>query len=272
MIVEIVLLIISCVFTFRFLKKWYQTIFLKWPPIESKAVKYTLNVLPLISLVIYLITLNLFASFDVVDNIFYIAFYTLLGFVWLNFGMFAMALFLDISWVDDVVNMNNKAALLSIAGGFTGLALIYAGANIGDGPGWWCVIFAGGLGLAAWVIIAIIVNLFTNIFERITVDRDIKCGIRIGFFFLASGIILARASAGDWTSSSMTVVEFAAGWPVLPLSLLAILVEYYFIYKSKQPYNRNYDNGSSDNIAVSVFSGVVYTAIAIISVILIPLN
>jgi hypothetical protein len=70
----------------------------------------------------------------------------------------------------------------------------------------------------------------------------------------------------------MTVVEFAAGWPVLPLSLLAILVEYYFIYKSKQPYNRNYDNGSSDNIAVSVFSGVVYTAIAIISVILIPLN
>lgn len=266
MIIEFLLFVLSGFYTFRFLKKWYKASSSIWPPIKSMAVKYTLNLLPLISLVIYLFTLTILASFDVVDSIYYIAFYILLGYAWLYFGLFVMAFFFDLSWVDDGFNMNNKAALFPITGGFLGLSIIYAGANIGDGPGWWCVIFAGGLGLVAWVLMALIVNLFTKIFERITVERDIPCGIRIGCYLLASGIILGRASSGDWTSFSMTIVEFSVGWPVLPLSLLAIILEYYYIYKSKQPYNR-----TSDNITSSILWGALYVIIAILSVVFIML-
>ncbi len=233
---------------------------------KKLTVKNALTYLPLISLVIYLYTMTVLASFDVVDSFIYIVLYTLLGFAWLYYGLMAMAYFFDLSWVDDALNMNNKAALFSVTGGFLGLTIIYAGANIGDGPGWWCVVFAGGLGLAAWILIALVVNKFTKVFERITVERDISCGIRIGSYLLASGIILGRASAGDWTSFSMTIIEFWVGWPVLPLALLAILSEFYFIYKS-EPHN----NKEQNNITSSIFLSAVYTAIAIASVISAPL-
>lgn len=262
--IEILLFIFTAYFTIKFLINWYKFINNVWQPRESAAIKYFFNLLPLVALVIYIITLKCFASYDVVDSFFYIFFYTLLGYVWLYFGLKVMARYLDLSWIDDVLNNNNKAALLAIIGGYIGMAVIYAGANVGDGPGWWCVIFAGGLGFIAWVILAMIVHLFTKAFERITVDRDISCGIRIGCYLLASGIILGRASAGDWTSVYMTVVEFGAGWPVLLLTLFAILVE--FLYSRKL---RSYPITAFD--ADSIFCGVVYVIIAVASVILIPL-
>ena len=50
----------------------------------------------------------------------------------------------------DIV-LDNKAAVFPAAGGFVGVTLIYAGANTGDGPGWWVVLFAAGLGLITWL-------------------------------------------------------------------------------------------------------------------------
>ena len=177
-----------------------------------------------------------------------------------------MAYFFDLSWIDDALNMNNISAMYAVIGGFLGLSIIYAGANIGDGLGWWCVIFAGGLGIGTWILMGIVVDKITKAFERITVDRDISCGIRIGSYLLASGIILGRASAGDWTSFSMTVIEFGVGWPVLPLTMLTVIVEYYYNNLS-EPQN----NGKPGNKIGSIFWGVVYTAIAIASVIEAPL-
>lgn len=262
--IELLLFVISAFYTYKFLKKWYQALSAMWPPKQISVVKNTLKYLPLVSLAIYLFTLTVLASFDVVDSFIYITLYTTLGYAWLNLGLVLMAYFFDMSWVDDAINNNNKAALFSVTGGFVGLSLIYAGANIGDGPGWWCVVFAGGLGLIAWIIMALIINLFTKIFERITVERDISCGIRIGTYLLASGIILGRASSGDWTSFGATVVEFMVGWPVLPLSLLTIIVEYFYIKKSK-----SWEYKNSDNIKSSIFWGIAYVATAIASVILV---
>lgn len=53
--------------------------------------------------------------------------------------------FFDLSWKDDILNGNNKSALAAFAGGFLGAAAIYAAANIGDGPGWWCFLLASGV-------------------------------------------------------------------------------------------------------------------------------
>jgi len=186
-----------------------------------------------------------------------------LGVVWLYLGITLMSCVFDLSWIDDALNLNNNAALIAVAGGFLGLAFIYSGANVGDGPGWWCVVFTGVLGLTVWIVLGRIINKFTQVFERITVERDIGCGIRFGSYLLASGIILARACAGDWTSFLMTVVEFMDGWPVLALAGLLILVERYFINRAESDENNN-------SFFDSTLWGVVFILIAIAVVFLLP--
>ena len=45
------------------------------------------------------------------------------------------------------------------------------------------------------------INLLTDISERVSVDRDMGSGIRFGVYLIASSLILAYASGGDWTST-----------------------------------------------------------------------
>lgn len=261
---ELFVFLISGFFTFRFFKKWYQLLFGMWPPERYKFVRYTFGWLPVLVFIIILYTLKVLASFDVVNDPFYIIFYILLGYTWLYFGLLFMSIFFDLSWIDDAVILNNKAAVISVSGGLLGLAILYSGANIGDGPGWWCVIFAGGLGLAAWLLLALLINSLTQVFGRITIERDISCGIRFGLYLLAAGIILGRASAGDWTSFGRTIMEFMDGWPALPLTALAVLAERYYLNKSETGRN------AKENYFSSVLWGAVYIILAVAAVMLLP--
>ncbi len=263
---ELVLLFSTGYYTIISIYGWYQRLPGIGPVSRDKTTKYVMGLLPAVSFVIITFTLKVLASFDVVDDMIYIIFYVVLGYAWTFLGMRAVFIFFDISWIDDVLSLNNKAALYAVSGAFLGLVTIYSGANIGDGPGWWCVIFAGGLGLISWFILARVLNSFTQVFERITVDRDIYCGIRFGAYLLASGIILARASAGDWTSFYSTIIEFLVGWPVLPLTGLAILIERYYIYKAKL-------NESITNTYLfgSLYWAMAYLMIAVASIVVFPL-
>ncbi len=262
---EIVVFIVSALLTGRFVVKWYRKLCNIWPAERAQFSRVILGILPVFVLIAFLYTLNSLASFDVVGAWIYKAFYVLLGFAWLSVGLALMSLWLDISWIDDAVNMNNQGALWAVTGGALGQAIIYCGANIGDGPGWWCVIFAGGLGTAAWFVLAYAASKITGISERITVERDVSCGIRFGFLLLANGIILGRASAGDWTSFSMTLIEFVDGWPVLFLTVFAIIVEVlHMAWQHSGASNR------PSRVLSSICCGAVYVAIAIIVVILLP--
>lgn len=232
-IYEIILLLFSAYFTYRGIKNWYKNLEHYTLFGQDKTIFFVLTLLPVVSFCMILCTLKVLASFDVTDDIIYLIFYILLGFTWTFLGVNLVFLFFDLSWIDDLVNLNNKSALFAFSGAFLGLVTIYSGANVGDGPGWWCVIFAGSLGLVSWFLLGRIVHSFTQVFERITIERDINCGIRMGAYLLSSGLILGRASAGDWTSFYSTIVEFLVGWPVLPLTLLAIVVELYYAKKAK---------------------------------------
>lgn len=263
---EFILLVFSIFYTGVSISSWYKKLQEVEPVRRDKVIKYVMTFLPIASFFIILFILKVLASFDVVNDFIYIIFYILLGYSWTFLGLLFVFRFFDISWVDDVLNLNNKAALYTVSGAFLGIVLIYSGANIGDGPGWWCVIFAGGLGIITWFLLGRLVHSVTDVFERITVDRDINCGFRTGAYLLASGIILARASAGDWTSFSSTVVEFLVGWPVLLLTALAIVVERHYINKATL-------EGSINNTfsISSVNWGLIYFFIAIISVAMFPL-
>ena len=222
---EILLFLISLCLLCIFLFRWYKPLSKTWPPKRNRATKIMLGLLPAVFLIIIFITLKFFASFDVVDSVFYIIFYIVLGYAWMYGGLLLMSICFDLHWLDDVVYLNNKAALAAVAGEFLALALIYAGANVGDGPGWWCVLFAATLGIAAWLATGFVVHYCTGIFERITVDRDLGCGIRFFLYLLCSGAILGYACSGDWTSFSMTIEEFGAAWPILPLTAVFIIIE-----------------------------------------------
>ena len=206
----------------RFLYFWYRPLLCAWPASRGLAGRLVLGLLPAAAFMIILFTLQTMASYDVVG--FWVFFYIVLGYAWLLGGMHLLERF-DLASACDAVYLDNKAALFPMVGGFIGVSLIYAGANIGDGPGWWVILIAGSLGFAVWFCLALLLGHCCGITERITVGRDMGCGIRFGAYLIASGLILARASGGDWTSLYYTVLEFTVGWPVLPLALFAFLAE-----------------------------------------------
>lgn len=264
---ELIIFFASCYLSYKFFRRWYSTSLNAWPSHRVKPIRITLMLLPFISFMIILYTLRVLASFDVVSDPVYIIFYLILGYGWIHLSLILVSLLFDISWIDDGLNLANEVSLVPISGSFLAITLIYSGANIGDGPGWWCVVIAAGLGMLAWFGIGYAINKFTGVFERITVGRDMGCGIRIGGYLLGSGIILARASAGDWTSFQMTLIEFLAGWPVLLLALLTYAVEIYHINNFPERYP-----GKENNITGSVFMGAFYTVISILFVMLSPLK
>jgi hypothetical protein len=122
------------------------------------------------------------------------------------------------------------------AGGLTGLTLCFAGANIGDGPGWWVVLYAASLSTVTLFAVWACLERLTHVSEAVTVDRDVASGLRLGGFLAAAGLILGRAVAGDWVSVGATNVEFVRmAWPVLVLLVLAVPVERVFRPSVEQP-------------------------------------
>ena len=261
---EFIALIISMILAFRFFFKWFNSLRV-WRGKGKSADKFVLASLPVAAFFIILVTLRTVASVEVVDDGFWIFFYLVFGFAWISCGVGLMSLIFDISWIHDILGNGNNAALAAVAGGFLGTAAIYSASNVGEGPGWWCVLFTGVLGMAVWLLLACVMNKITGIFESITIERDMASGIRFGAYLLASGIILWRACAGDWTSFGTTIIELVDGWPVLLLTAFATAVEIRLAHKAEADY---YDSGRVMLPGVAV--GVIYLMFAFICVTLLP--
>jgi uncharacterized membrane protein YjfL (UPF0719 family) len=179
--------------------------------------------------------LRTLASFDVVDAPQYLFMYIVLGLAWLRAFEIGFA-WLGLSVRDDVVERGNRAATLAAAGAFTGLTACYAGANIGDGPGWWVVVFSAGLATVTWLLAWFTLAFFTPVADTVAIDRDPAAGLRLGAFLAASGLVLGRAVAGDWVSQDATVNDFVtSAAPVLLLLAMAMSVEYYARPTAERP-------------------------------------
>jgi hypothetical protein len=183
-----------------------------------------INAAPLVCMAGLTAVLLTLSSFDVRQSPLYIGFYLVIGAAWLApAGTFFSVL--GFSWKDDVVANKNMAATIVFCAVLAGQTATYSGANIGDGPGWWCVFVAGGLALGSWLLLWLIIQLIANVADQITVERDLLCGIRFGTYLVASGIIFGRGAAGDWTSFEATVREFGIVWPVLIPALITAVLE-----------------------------------------------
>jgi hypothetical protein len=186
------------------------------------------------------VVLKTLASFDVREAPEYLTLYTLLGLAWMSFGG---GPWLGVSARDDVGERGNVAAFWLYAGAVLGCAACYAGANVGDGPGWWCVVWAGMLATAGWAGTFHLLHGVTGIVEHVTVDRDVASGVRAASFLLVSGVLWGRGGAGDWTSAFHTVLELRAAWPVALLFVKAVWVERLVKPRPDRPHGALFRHG-----------------------------
>jgi uncharacterized membrane protein YjfL (UPF0719 family) len=175
------------------------------------------------------------AADDVRGDSIYVFFYLVMGAAWVAVSIYTLAL-LGLSLRDDVVERGNRAAGVALAGALVGLTLCYAGGNIGNGPGWWVVVFSAGLATGTLFLLWFALDQVTGLADTVTIDRDRAAGLRLAGYFVAGGLILGRAVAGDWESAAGTVADFVRlGWPVAPLFLAAFLVERSFRPTPEKP-------------------------------------
>jgi hypothetical protein len=91
------------------------------------------------------IILKLYAAEDVRHAGEYLLMYSAMGAGWV--GILALYFFpyFGFHYLDDAVERANPAATAAICGALIGFTFAFAGGNIGDGPGWWVVVFSSGL-------------------------------------------------------------------------------------------------------------------------------
>ncbi len=180
---------------------------------------------PVVAMGGLVVVLTHFAAADVVNDEAYILYYFGLGAAWLGLAL-SLTPLLGLSLRDDVAERGNGAALTTWTGAAIGVGACFAGANIGDGPGWWCVLWAAGLATAALFVMWAILWRGSAVMEAISIERDRAAGLRLGALLGAAGLIAGRGAAGDWSGFFPTVVEFTqAAWPLLPMLVLALLLE-----------------------------------------------
>ena len=165
------------------------------------------------------------ASFDVVGAPAYLYMYVVLGLAWLRVSEWLFR-FAGLSARDDIAERGNRAAVPAVAGALAGVTFCYAGANVGDGPGWWVVIFSAGLATATLFGAWLLLGHFGHGIDAVTIDRDPAAGVRLGAVLAACGLVLGRAVAGDWESAMQTVIDAIPALPAVVLILgVALVVE-----------------------------------------------
>ena len=165
-----------------------------------------------------------------------VVFLTGLGGAW---SITAVMLFpwLGLSIRDDAMERRNPAALLALLGALLAVQLTFAAGNLGEGPSYWNNVFSAALGTGGLLCLWFMLELGGRVSASIAEERDVASGVTLGGFLVASGLILARAVAGDWHSASATLHDFLRdGRPAAGLWLLALVMEWLLRPSRRRPF------------------------------------
>jgi len=221
---EVMVVIVSAVVAAMVWYRWYSAVL-----VRSLVMRNTSRPLfvaaPVVCLALLYAILLRWAADDVRHSGTYMTFYMVAGAAWVGLSA-KFCCFLGVSPRDDAVERQNLAAAFAAAGALVGITFCFAGGNVGNGPGWWVVVFSAGLASGAFFALWALVEWLTGVSESVTVERADGAGLRLGGFLAGTGLILGRSVAGDWVSAEATVRDFVTvAWPVLPLAVAAILAE-----------------------------------------------
>ena len=225
---EIFALIVCVVIGFIGWSRWIGGLLFLKPLVRKRETRTVALIAPLSAAAVMLFVLLKWSSHDVQSNIVYISFYFAMWFGWLGASQLLLPYF-GLSVRDDLFERQNPAAAVAIAGALIGITLAFAGGNIGDGPGWWVVVFSSGLATGTLVLLWVFGNLISRVEEAITIDRDVAAGWRALGFFVGGGLVVGRAAAGNWQSAGATVSDFIGkGWPVLIVWAVTVVLDVAF--------------------------------------------
>ena len=172
---------------------------------------------------INVIVLRFLAASDVRNDARYIVMYLLMSLAAATFTMVALRIFgLRTA---DIAERGNRAAPILVFCSLIAGAFAFAGANIGDGPGFHVVIASAMLSYGAIFVLAFIHTGAARTMYRILVDRDRGTAFRFGCLLIACGLVLGRAVAGTLVDAGSTLADFfRLGWPAAVLVLVDIMV------------------------------------------------
>lgn len=219
-LVLVVSLIVACVLWGKSIYEIFQVRYHRAPVLRAASC----GVLLLCGFTLHYV-LRRYASHDVRDSTTYTTFYMIMGAAWVGAAIRIWQM-LGISTRDDLLERENTAAAFAIFGALIALTFCFAGGNVGDGPGWWVVVFAALLSTGALFLLWCVLDRLGGVGEAITVDRDTASGLRAAGYLIGSGVILGRAVAGNWVSAGATIVDFGAlGWPALIVIAIGVALE-----------------------------------------------
>src|SRR5512133_1180330 len=119
---------------------WYAAVLQVRACSAARPRRGLLALMPLVCGISLLAVLRTLASADVVDAPPYLFMYTAMGMAWVTVFGRATSL-LGLGYRFDVLERNNGAAAIVVAAALLSLTACFAGGNVGDGPGWWVVVF-----------------------------------------------------------------------------------------------------------------------------------
>jgi uncharacterized membrane protein YjfL (UPF0719 family) len=185
-----------------------------------------LDLAPLASLALLLLVLRTVSAHDVRDDLRYLLLYFFLGAAWVGIMVRCFPV-VGLSVRDDVVERGNDSAARAIAGAILAITLCFAGGNVGDGPGWWVVLFSAGLATIALLLSWLLLEAVAGVADVVTIDRDEAAGMRLGGWLIGCGLIAGVAAAGNWISVDDTLRTFVlVAWPLLPFVVVAAVLEW----------------------------------------------
>lgn len=205
--------------------RWYRPLFSTPRLGPSRRGRAWLAVAPPLGALILVAVLTTVAAHDVVNDLRYVLMYLALGAAWVGLAVWPLPL-VGMSPRDDVVERGNAAAAPPSAAAVVALTLCFAGGNIGDGPGWWVVVFSAALAtvglFAAWLAL----DAVAVASDAVTIERDAAAGLRVAGFLVACGLVLGRAVAGDWVSVGATILDaLRIAAPLVGLIAFAAVLE-----------------------------------------------
>jgi uncharacterized membrane protein YjfL (UPF0719 family) len=216
--------------------RWYWTLLRVSPLITHSKSQILLILAPLASLALLTIVLQRLADpVYVAGHLDYTLLFLAGGACWI-FGASELFSLMGVSTRDDAMRRRNPAAAIAVSGGVVGVALAYAGSNIGNGPTIWTTLAPAFVAAAVLLTFWFLVELLGGAFEAITLDHDVAAGIRLAAFLVAAGAILGRAMAGDWFDWAGTFSDFVKlGWPAALLIPAMVLMNRKYAPTPQQP-------------------------------------
>jgi len=223
---ETLVVVVSCLVSLTCWVWWYgSTLTSKSSLVTGRTpARGLLLAIPLVAVASLIVILRLWSASDVREDGGYLTMYTLMGLAWCGVASF-VPVWLGISFRHDVLIRANHAASWVCSGWILAVMFSFAGANIGDGPGWWVVVFSSLLSTGMLTLVFFVWEKFAGSNDTITIDRDVPTGLRMFGLFIACGAVFGVSAAGDWQSADATVKDFfLTAWPAIPIFLVALIL------------------------------------------------